>query len=130
MFVYRCHRADGLVRGGAAAGEVSVRAGGVLPDPVPQPAHQVRQAAAQTALPQDRVRHRHRAAVLRAARGQGSHRDHDQGHAYDRELPVAELLHERIHVTATTRGTRGLTSPSLARECCGRHTTAQISTAY
>ena len=99
-----------------------MRAGGVLPDPVPQPAHQVRQAAAQTALPQDRVRHRHRAAVLRAARGQGSHRDDDQGHADDRELPVAELLHERIHVTATIRG---LTSPPLARECCRRHTTAQ-----
>ena len=90
MFLCRCDRADGLVRGGAAAGEVSVRAGGVLPDPVPQPAHQVRQAAAQTALPQDRVRLCDRAALLRQTGGQDSHRDPHQGHApLGQHLPVA-----------------------------------------
>ena len=76
----------------AAAGEVPVRAGGVLQDPVPQPAHQVRQAAAEAALPEDGVRLRDRAALLREAGGQDADRDSHQGHAAVGawpELPVA-----------------------------------------
>ena len=73
-----------------------MRAGGVLPDPVPQPAHQVRQAAAQTALPQDRVRLCDRAALLRQTGGQDPHRDPHQGHAplgrQWQHLPVAHRL--------------------------------------
>ena len=75
-----------------------MRPGGVLQDPVPQPAHQVRQAAAEAALPEDGVRLCDRAALLREDGGQGDHRDHDQGHADDGKLPVAEQQHGRIHV--------------------------------
>ena len=69
-----------------------MRAGGVLPDPVPQPAHQVRQAAAEAALPEDGVCLCDRAALLRQAGGQDADRDPHQGHAAlgaRPELPVA-----------------------------------------
>ena len=64
--------------------------GGILQNSLPQPAHQVRQAVAEAALPEDGVRLRDRAALLREDGGQGDHRDDDQGHADDRQLPVAE----------------------------------------
>ena len=65
-------------------------AGGVLQNSLPQPAHQVRQAVAEAALPEDGFRLRDRAALLRQDGGQGDYRDDDQGHADDWQLPVAE----------------------------------------
>ena len=47
-----------------AAGEVAVRAGGVLPDPVPESADQVRQIAAEAALAADGQFAGHRAALF------------------------------------------------------------------
>ena len=82
-----------------------MRAGGVLQDPVPQPAHQVRQAAVEAALSEDGVSLRDRAALLREDGGQGDHRDDDQGHAHDRQLPVAEQQHGGLHVDVTELGT-------------------------
>ena len=68
-----------------------MRAGGVLQDPVPQPAHQVRQAAAEAALPEDGLCLRDRAALLREAGGQDADRDSHQGHAAVGEhVPVAD----------------------------------------
>ena len=81
-----------------------MRAGGVLQDPLPQPAHQVWQAAAKAALPEDRVRLRDRAALLREDGGQGDHRDDDQGYADDWQLPVAEQQHGGLHVDVTELG--------------------------
>ena len=49
--------------------------GGILQDSLPQPAHQVRQAVAEAALPEDGVRLRDRAALLRQAGGQDPDRD-------------------------------------------------------
>ena len=66
-----------------------MRARGVLPEPLPQPADEVREAAAETALPPDGVIVGHRAAVLCAPRGQDAHRDPHQRHAPLRELSVA-----------------------------------------
>ena len=64
---------------------------GVLPQPVPQPADEVREAAAETALPPDGVIVGHRAAVLCAPRGQDPNRDPHQGHApLGQHLPVAD----------------------------------------
>ena len=84
-----------------------MRPGGVLQDPVPQPAHQVRQAAAEAALPEDGVRLCDRAALLREAGGQDADRDPHPGHAAVRQhVPVAELGRGRaraplrlLHVT-------------------------------
>ena len=92
--LFRCLWPDGLERCGAAAGEVAVRVGGVLPHPVPEPADQVWKAAAQTPLPPHSLRLRHRAALLRQARRQDPHRDLDTGHAHLRQLlPVAKHEH-------------------------------------
>ena len=72
-----------------------MRAGGVLQDPVPQPAHQVRQAAAEAALPQDGVSLRDRAALLREAGGQDADRDPHLRHAAVREhVPVADPVRD------------------------------------
>ena len=78
-----------------------MRVGGVLQDPVPEPADQVRQAAPPPPLPPHRLRLRHRAALLRPPRRQDAHRDFDQGHAALRvELPVAVNVDSRLqHVT-------------------------------
>ena len=66
-----------------------MRARGVLPEPLPKPADEVREAAAETALPPDGVIGSHRAAVLCAPRGQDPDRDPHQGHAPLGELSVA-----------------------------------------
>lgn len=52
--------------------------GGVLPDTVPQPAHEVRQAAAPPALAAHRLLYRHRATLLRQTGRQDAHRDPHQ----------------------------------------------------
>ena len=93
-----------------------MRPGGVLQDPVPQPAHQVRQAAAEAALPEDGVCLRDRAALLREDGGQGDHRDHDQGHADDWQLPVAQQQHGGLHVDVTELGTLCMMETSLSQE--------------
>ncbi len=72
-----------------------MRAGGVLQDPVPQPAHQVRQAAAEAALPEDGVRLRDRAALLREAGGQDADRDPHPGHAAVRARPELSVARGR-----------------------------------
>ena len=72
-----------------------MRAGGVLQDPVPQPAHQVRQAPAEATLAEDGVRLRDRAALLREAGGQDADRDPHPGHAAVREhVPVADTVRD------------------------------------
>ena len=68
-----------------------MRVGGVLPHPVPQPAHPVRQASAAPALPAHCVRLCDRTVILRQAGGQDADRDPDQGHAPLRQhVPVAQ----------------------------------------
>ena len=78
------------------AGEVPVRPRGVLPESVPQPAHQVRQAAAPTALPTDSQLTSHRTAVLRATRRQDPDRDTHQGHASLRELVLMAVHGDHV----------------------------------
>ena len=83
-----------------------MRAGGVLPDPVSQPANQVWQAPAPAPLPAHRVRLGHRAALLCPPRRQDAHRDPDQGHAPVRQhIPVADLVHGLLHVKIEKRKT-------------------------
>lgn len=50
---------------GEFAGEVPVRPGGVRPEPVPQPAHTVRETAAPLAFPPHRLFLRHRTVIFR-----------------------------------------------------------------
>ncbi|XP_049838131.1 uncharacterized protein LOC126282516 isoform X1 [Schistocerca gregaria] len=79
------------------AGEVAMRARGILPHAVPQPADALRQAAAAPSLAADGQLAGDRAAVLRAAGGQDAHRDADPGHAAERQqLQLALHVH---HVT-------------------------------
>ena len=87
MFARR-HRPDRPLCGGAAAGEVPVRPGGVLPDPVPQPAHQVWEAPPQTSLTPHCLRLCDRTTFLRQTPGKSDHRDHHQRHAPDRKLQL------------------------------------------
>ena len=79
--IFRRDWPDRLLRGGAAAGEVPVRPGGVLPDPVPQPAHQVREAPPQTSLSPYCLRLCDRTTLLRQTGRQDSHRDSHTRHA-------------------------------------------------
>ena len=90
-----------------------MRVGGVLQDPVPEPADQVWQAAPPPPLPPHRLRLRHRAALLRPPRRQDAHRDPDQGHAaLWVELPVAVNVDSRLqHVTQRP-------PPSSLRDVC------------
>lgn len=67
-----------------APGEVAVRFGGVLQDPVPEPTDEIRQAAAAIALAENGVVAGDRAAVLRTAGRENADRDADQGHAAQR----------------------------------------------
>lgn len=73
-----------------------MRPRGVLPESVPQPAHQVRQAAAQTAFPADGQLTSHRTALLRATGRQDAHRDTHQGHATLRELVLMALHGDHV----------------------------------
>ena len=75
----------------ATAGKVPVRPGGILPQPVPQPTHTLRQAAPAPTLAENGVALCHRAALLCQAGGEDAHRDPHPGHAPLRErLPVAD----------------------------------------
>ena len=67
-----------------ASGEVAVRPGGVLQDPVSESADEIRQAAAAAALAENGVVAGDRAAVLRPAGGENADRDAHQGHAAER----------------------------------------------
>lgn len=78
-------------------GEVPVRPGGVLPYPVPQPAHQVRQAPFATTIPAHRLVPSHRAALFRAAGGQDADRDAHPRHAAERVV-----LQLAVHAAAVT----------------------------
>lgn len=78
------------------AGEVPVRAGGVLPESVPQPADQVRQAAPAAALTTDSQLTGHRTTVLRTAGRQDPHRDPHPGHAALRELVLVALHGDHV----------------------------------
>lgn len=85
-----------------AAGEVAVRARGVLQDPIPEPADEIRQAVAQASLAEDRLVPGDRAAVLRAPGWENADRDVDQGHAAQREqLQLALHVHDVTHRLAT-----------------------------
>ena len=89
-FLGRCNWAHRSSSGRAAAGEVAVRPGGVLPDPVPQPAHPLREAPAPAPLPPHCLRLCDRTALLCPPRGQDAHRDAHQRHAaLGQLLPVA-----------------------------------------
>ena len=78
---FRRHRSHRCIGGGAVAGEVPVRPGGVLQDAVPQPAHQVREAFAATPVIKDSVSFCDRTAVFREVGRQDTHRNLDKGHA-------------------------------------------------
>jgi len=92
-FFRRCVRIVGDAGHRAAAGEVAVRPGGVLPRALPDAADQVWPAPAAPAFPQDRLAGRHRAALLRAPGGQDAHRDAHQGHdPLRRGLSVAAVV--------------------------------------
>ena len=81
-----------------------MRPGGVLQDPVPQPAHQVRQAPPQTSLSPHSLRLCDRTIILRETAGQSDHRDHHQGHAADRQLQLQlQFLHGRLHVVENVK---------------------------
>lgn len=69
-----------------------MRPRGVLPESVPQPAHQVRQTSTTAALPKDSQLASHRTTLLRATRRQDAHRDPHQGHA-----PLRKLLLVALH---------------------------------
>lgn len=58
-----------------------MRPGGVLQDPVPKSADEIRQAAATIALAENGVVAGDRAAVLRPTGRENADRDADQGHA-------------------------------------------------
>lgn len=73
-----------------------MRPRGVLPESIPQPAHQVRQAAAATALTTDSQLTSHRTAVLRATRRQDSYRDPHQGYATLREFVLMALHGDHV----------------------------------
>ncbi|XP_076665003.1 COUP transcription factor 2 isoform X3 [Andrena cerasifolii] len=83
-YVVACVRTVGRGAHRVPSGEVAVRPGGVLQDPVPESADQVRQAAASTAIPENGVLAGDRAAVLRPARRENADRDAHQGHAAER----------------------------------------------
>lgn len=52
-----------------SSGEISVRARGVCEEPIPKPAHALRQAAAETPRAPDGLLLRHRTAFLRSTGG-------------------------------------------------------------
>lgn len=96
--VHRCVRSERRVSHREPPGEVPVRSGGVLPHPVPQSAHPLRQAPPPATVAEDRQLAGHRAAILRPPRGKDAYRDPDSRHAPERvEFLVA--LHE-LDVTA------------------------------
>lgn len=78
-------------------GEVAVRAGRVLPDPVPQPADAVWQTPAPVTQPTDGQLAGHRTALFRQARGQDAHRD-----AHPRHASLRELLQLALHAAPVT----------------------------
>ena len=97
-----------------------MRAGGILPHPVPQPAHQVRQAPPQTSLPPHRLRLRHRADLLRPTHREDSDRAVDPRHADIAEhVPVADQRDDAwLHVRRDLR-CRGLLTVISAKTDCG-----------
>lgn len=75
VFCYRRLRPLGRGAHRVPSGKVAVRPGGVLPDPVSEPANEVRQAAAATAVVAHGLVAGYRAALLRAAGRQDADRD-------------------------------------------------------
>ena len=73
--------AVGAGPGGGRAGALAVRLGGIRARPPPRAARALRAASAASARPAPRLRRRHRAALLRAPRGQNPHRDPHPRHA-------------------------------------------------
>lgn len=104
-FFLLCFRRVRVVGRGShriASGEVAVRARGVLQDPIPEPADEIRQAVAEAALPEDGLVPGDRAAVLRAPGRENADRDADQGHAAQRkQLQLALHVHDVTHRLAT-----------------------------
>lgn len=86
-----------------ATREIPVRTGGILSHPVPQPAHQVRQASSSTTLATDSVLAGHRTALLRSSGGQDPDRNPHPRHAAQRIV-----LQLALHAPAVTnvRGAR------------------------
>lgn len=80
----------------------------VLPHPVPQPAHPIRQTPPATTIPPNRLVASHRTAILCEARGQNAHRDAHQGHVAERQL-----FQLALHATAVT--------PAVAASGVDRH---------
>lgn len=117
----RCLRSVGHGAHREHSGEVPVRTGGVREEPVPEPAHPLRQAAAASALAAIRVCAGHRTALLRAAGGQDAHRDPHPGHATERRFlqlalhghPMTDPRCRRRHFLPRCR--RGCRSSSRRR---------------
>ncbi|GFT32114.1 uncharacterized protein NPIL_672091 [Nephila pilipes] len=80
-------------------GEVAVRFGGILPDPVSQPAHSIRKAATPAPFSPDGEFAGDRAALLRAPGGQDAHRDTYPGHAAQ-----WEFFQLALHAPPVTHG--------------------------
>lgn len=74
-----------------------MRTGGILPLAVPESTNTLRQAPAATPESTHRQLGGHRAALLRAARGQNTHRD-----AHPRHAPLGQLLLLAVHVIHET----------------------------
>ncbi|PSN35378.1 hypothetical protein C0J52_19283 [Blattella germanica] len=73
--------------------EITVRARGILPDPISESAYPLRQALAPFTISQDCQFASYRAAFLCSSGGEDAHRDADKGHAVERkQLQLA--LHE------------------------------------
>lgn len=119
--MFRCLR---IVRCGAHrefAGEIPVRFGGILPDAVRQPASPFWQVAAATAFAPYGLVTSHRAALLRAARGQDAHRDAHQRYAPLRfqfqlalhaiHVKIRKILHSRAIGLSLISHHTGLTVP-------------------
>lgn len=77
-----------------------MRFGGVRQESVPQPAQQVREAAASPAFSPHRLLVRHRAAFLCASGGKNAHRDSNTRHA-----AVREQLQLALHVHSVNPST-------------------------
>lgn len=83
-FIYFSCRCLWIIRRGShrkLTGKISMCPGRVLPYPVPQPTHQVRQTSATVTFSEDCFVASHRAVVFRQVSGQNAHRNAHKGHA-------------------------------------------------
>ncbi|KAE8753076.1 hypothetical protein FOCC_FOCC000421 [Frankliniella occidentalis] len=95
-------------------GEVPVRARRVLPHPVPQPAHAVRQVAVAATLPSNCLVAGDRAAVFRQTCGEDAYRDPHQRHASIR-IVFQLALHELYVTQRVATARRAVDTPGPRR---------------